>query len=91
MIVLACHSRSYFETLIEKTGANPLLLTTGLMAPEAYTLKAAIDGWAINENNEKIRLRAVKAYQEYQKISLNGANALFYTYDFKEIKNGSPK
>jgi len=80
VIVLACKSKSYFEPLILKTGSNPLLLTTGFMAPEAYTLKAALDGWANNESNEKIRLRAAKAYHKYQKCSLTGAQALFYTY-----------
>ncbi|MCP4161798.1 MAG: hypothetical protein GY760_17125 [Deltaproteobacteria bacterium] len=81
IIVLACKSRSYFEPIIQKTGANPLLLTKGFMAPEAYTLKAAIDGWALNEKNEEIRLRAAKAYQKYQKISFKGANSIFYTYN----------
>ena len=50
------------------------------MAPEAYTLKAARDGWANNENGEKIRLRAANAYHKYQKCSLKGAKSLFYTY-----------
>jgi len=80
VIVLACKSKSYFEQLIVKTGSNPLLLTTGFMAPEAYTLKAALDGWANNESSEKIRLRAATAYHQYQKCSLMGAKALFYTY-----------
>ncbi len=80
VIVLACKSKSYFEPLIVKTGSSPLLLTTGFMAPEAYTLKAALDGWINNENGEKIRLRAAEAYHQYQKCSLTGAKSLFYTY-----------
>lgn len=86
VIVLACKSKSYFEPLILKTGSNPLLLTTGFMAPEAYTLKAAIDGWANNENGEKIRLRAANAYHKYQKCSLKGAKSLFYTYKDRRKK-----
>ena len=86
VIVLACKSKSYFEPLILKTGSNPLLLTTGFMAPEAYTLKAAIDGWANNENGEKIRLRAANAYHKYQKCSLKGAKSLFYTYKERRKK-----
>jgi len=41
-IILACASRSYFRDLLRASGATPLLWTTGLMAPEAYTLKAAL-------------------------------------------------
>lgn len=43
-IILACASRSYFLDLFRASGATPLLWTTGLMAPEAYTLKAAVTG-----------------------------------------------
>jgi len=43
-IVLACISKSYFASGLRTTGAQALLWTTGLMAPEAYTLKAALDG-----------------------------------------------
>src|SRR5207237_1353980 len=56
-IILACASRPYFASYIQQTGAEPLLWTTGLMAPEAYTLKAALDGWIAQEDDEAIRLR----------------------------------
>ena len=79
VIILACKSRPYFERFILSAGSNPLLLTNGLMAPEAYTLKSAIDGWSAHETNESIRLRAVKTYQHYQKTSFKAANKLFYT------------
>jgi hypothetical protein len=49
-IILACASRSYFRDLLRASGATPLLWTTGLMAPEAYTLKAALDGWTQQES-----------------------------------------
>ena len=42
-IVLACASKFYFAGALRPTGAQPLLWTTGLMAPEAYTMKAALD------------------------------------------------
>ena len=45
VIILACYSKEFFSHHIKQAGANPLLWTTHLMAPEAYTLKAAIDGW----------------------------------------------
>jgi hypothetical protein len=41
-IILACLSKSYFAAALWEGGANPLLWTSGLMAPEAYTLKGAI-------------------------------------------------
>jgi len=76
-IVLACASKSFFKDLLRQTGAHPLLWTTGLMAPEAYTLKAAVDGWILNESAEQIRQRAAAAYSKYQKCSLSAAQRLF--------------
>lgn len=76
-IILACASKSFFKDLLHKTGAQPLLWTNGLMAPEAYTLKAAVDGWILNESAEQIRQRAAAAYAKYQKCSLSAATRLF--------------
>lgn len=76
-IILACASKSFFKDLLRKTGAQPLLWTTGLMAPEAYTLKAAVEGWILNESAEQIRQRAAAAYSKYQKCSLPAATRLF--------------
>jgi hypothetical protein len=78
-IVLACASRSYFAPYIRETGAQPLLWTTGLMAPEAYTLKAALDGWIALEDDEAIRQRAARAYDRYQKCGPRSALKLFTT------------
>jgi hypothetical protein len=47
------------------------------MAPEAYTLKDALDGWMAGETSEQIRERAARAYAKYQKISMNAALRLF--------------
>jgi hypothetical protein len=57
-MVLACASKAYFGPHLKPTGARPILWTTGLMAPEAYTLKDALDGWMAGESPEKIRKRA---------------------------------
>jgi len=46
------------------------------MAPEAYTLKAALNGWVAHETNEAIRERAAKAYDQYQKCGITGARRL---------------
>ena len=69
----ACASKSYFYQPIFQSGANPLLWTTGLMAPEAYVLQAAIHGWLLNETADQIRMRAAESYNKFQHCGLNGA------------------
>jgi len=78
-IILACISKDFFKPYLEPTGANPLVWTTGLMAPEAYTLKWAIDGWILGESNEAIRERAAQSYHHYQKCGIRGARNLLVT------------
>lgn len=78
-IVLACVSKNYFKPYLEKTKVNPLVWSTGLMAPEAYTLKWAIDGWVLNETDIQIRERASQAYNHYQKCGIRGARNLLVT------------
>ena len=75
-IVLACASKQFFSQPLQASGAHPLLWTTGLMAPEAYTLESALDGWIKNETEEQIRERAAIAYDKYQKCGLRGARRL---------------
>ncbi len=75
-IVLACASKQYFGDVLRASGAFPLLWTTNLMAPEAYTLKSALDGWIAGESNEQIRDRAAGAYDKYQKCGLHAAHKL---------------
>jgi len=79
VIVLGCYSKEYFSSNIKEAQANPILWTTHLMAPEAYTLKAAIDGWMKNETGEQIDERAAQAYNQYQKCGIRGARNLFTT------------
>jgi len=78
-IILACASKSYFAEPLRATGAKPLLWTTNLMAPESYILSAAVDGWLNKDTDEQIRLRAVRAYNQYQNCGLQSANRLFAT------------
>jgi hypothetical protein len=78
-IILACASKAYFAPYLKAAGADPLLWTTGLMAPEAYTLKAAFDGWIASEDGRAIRDRAAEAYSQYQHCSLRTAETLFST------------
>lgn len=79
-IILACYSKSYFSEGIKKTGASPLIWSTGLMSPEAYTLEGAINGWIEGKSNEEIRTLAAQAYCKYQKTcSLKSAKRLLVT------------
>ena len=78
-IILACYSRDYFTKHLKTSGAEPLLWTTHLMAPEAYTLKAALDGWIAGEKNSEIRMRAVAAYRKHQGTGLRATKGLLVT------------
>ena len=75
-IVLACYSKEFFKPLFKRTKATPILWTTGLMSPEAYTLTAALDSWIRNETREKIRENAARAYDKYQDCGLDAAKRL---------------
>jgi hypothetical protein len=78
-IILACISKSFFAEGLRVTGAHPLIWTTGLMAPEAYTLKSALDGWIAKETDDQIRDRAASAYDKYQKCGFRAAHRLLTT------------
>jgi hypothetical protein len=78
-IVLACASKAYFAEPLRRAGATPLLWTTNLMAPEAYVLAAALEGWAAGESGESVRVRAATAYDKYQRCGKRSAMALFAT------------
>lgn len=77
VIILACASKVYFKDVIKTAGANPVLWTTNLMGPEAYTLKAAIDGWLLHETGAQIVERAAVAYDKYVHCGIGGARRLF--------------
>ncbi|SNR14606.1 hypothetical protein [Tenacibaculum jejuense] len=77
VIILACYSKHFFSDHIKKAGANPILWTTNLMAPEAYTLTAAVKGWLSNAPASTIHEKVAKAYHKYQKCGLKGARNLF--------------
>jgi hypothetical protein len=76
IIILACYSKRYFSPHLEAANVNPLVWTTHLMAPEAYTLHDALTGYINGEDNEDIRERAAAAYAQYQKCSINAALGL---------------
>ena len=80
-IVLACKSRPHFEPLLNSVGCQSLLLTTGFMAPEAYTLEAALNAWIERKSNATVHEQAAAAYHKFQKCGMNGSRRLFYTAD----------
>jgi len=82
VVILACKSKPYFKSILSKLKVKSALLTTGLMAPEAYTLHDIIDVWNIKKNKALIKEAAAKAYHKYQKCGIKGARRLFYYKKF---------
>jgi len=78
-VIVACASKYYFADALRRTGAKPLLWTTGLMAPEAYVIEAVLAGWANHEPEEQVRRRAAQAYDRYQRCGSKAALNLFAT------------
>lgn len=79
VIILACYSKHFFSPHLVNANVNPLVWTTGLMCPEAYTVHDAITGYINNESNDSIRTRAAKAYSTHQKCSEKAARNLLVT------------
>lgn len=79
VIILACYSKMYFGPHLEDANVNPLVWTSHLMAPEAYTIHDAITGYLAGETNEQIRTRAAKAYNTHQKCGEKAARKLLVT------------
>ena len=55
-----------------------MLLTTGLMAPEAYTLEAIVRAWVGGGSTAAVREAAAAAYHKYQNCGLRAARKLFW-------------
>jgi len=75
--VLACLSEPYFSPYLSKPGIVRFLMTQSLMAPEAYTVEAILEGLSFGEDGQRIRERAVVAYARFQKTSLKAAQTVF--------------
>jgi hypothetical protein len=78
-IILACMSKGYFRGPLTALKADPVLWTTGLMAPEAYTLMAAVESWAEGKSRSEIRSQAAAAYHRYQHCGEAAARRLLVT------------
>lgn len=76
-VVLACKSQPYFAPVLEQLDCIPLITTSGLMAPEAYTLDAILVACTDDFNADYIHTAAARAYAKYQKCSISAAGRLF--------------
>jgi hypothetical protein len=79
VMVFCCSSRLFFQNKLKTVGASPLLLTTGLMAPEGYVVEAATNGWITGERGTILRDRVAAAYNKYQKCGARAARHIFTT------------
>ena len=77
VVILSCASSMYFKEVLKRANAYPIIWTTGLMAPEAYIILGILNGWTNEESGRKLRERAAKAYNKYQKCGILGARNLF--------------
>lgn len=78
-IILCCKSKQYFQPWLKRFKAKGVLLTTELMAPEAYTLEAALGAWMSKKTGDEILEAAAQAYTKYQKCGINPARRTFYS------------
>ncbi|HSI82356.1 MAG: hypothetical protein ACAI35_03315 [Candidatus Methylacidiphilales bacterium] len=76
VILLCCAATGYFSEPLRIAGAWPVLWTTDLMCPEAYTLEAALDGWLARKSPSAIADMAAAAYNKYQKCGFKPARRL---------------
>ncbi len=77
-LILACASKPYFSDHLHAANAHPLLLNTGLMAPEAYTVDSAIRAWVSQQSTASVVEAAAGAYHQYQQCGIKGARRLFW-------------
>ena len=79
VILLCCVSNQCFKPWLQMTGAYPLLWTTELMCPEAYTLHDALHGWVRGASSRIIQELAAHAYSSHQRCSVRAAKVLLKT------------
>jgi hypothetical protein len=80
VVILACKSKKYFSSFIKNAKAKPLLWTSDLMCPEAYTIHDLITVYIKNPNDVvAMNDAASKAYSKYQKCSVKASKNLLVT------------
>lgn len=75
-IILACASKDFFGPYLHYTKAKPVLWTTGLMCPEAYSLHAALNAYVNKMPMDSIQNSAATAYAKYQRCDVKFASRL---------------
>lgn len=78
-IILACISKKYFAPHLAQAKANPIVWSTGLMAPEAYVLHDALSSYVSGGTAEQARSKAALAYSKFQRCSQKAARNLLVT------------
>lgn len=77
--VIACASRYYFMDHFKQLDADPLITTTGLLAPEAYILEALVTGFAEGKSLQEIKKLCGLAYNsKHPKSPVNACIGLFH-------------
>lgn len=76
-VAIACASHGFFTQHLPYSGGYPLLMTTNLLAPEAYVLEAIVSEWAKGSDGKIVADAAGRAYNQYQKCGYKGARRLF--------------
>ena len=77
VVVLCCHSETYFGDRLRSLGCRPILMTRQLMYPGSFLLHAAIEKWRSAGTSTDIRAAAAAAYAKNQKISVRAATGVF--------------
>jgi hypothetical protein len=78
-VVLCCKSDGYFSPHLAAVNARPLVLTTQLIYPGGFILRAVLDGWMRGENGGALCERAAASYARNQGISVKAARGVFTT------------
>lgn len=77
VVILACKSKKYFTNYIHQAKAKPILWTSDLMCPEAYTIHDLLQVY-INNPNDIVSMNnsAAQAYSKHQKCGLRASKNL---------------
>lgn len=78
-VVLCCKSDAFFSPHLATVSARPLVLTTQLMYPGGFVMRAVLDGWTRGEAASALCDRAAASYARNQKISVKAARGVFTT------------
>ncbi len=78
-VAIACVSHSFYAKKLNESGGYPLVMTSNLLAPEAYVLDNVFNAWIKNLTEEEIRFAAATGYNNVQKCGIRGASNLFVT------------